>query len=134
MIQNKIVIQRMDGSLMKGTTMDFMPNKEIFHIFPMGAPKDSKPLTVVVEELKAVFFVKDHAGNSQYHERKEFDGNKPAPGRKIKVVFQDGEILIGTTQGYQPGRSGFFIIPADPRSNNDRCYIVSSATKEVSFI
>jgi hypothetical protein len=134
MIQNKIVIQYLNGSVMKGSTRDFMPNKEVFHLTPVDAPQDCKPVAVVVRELKAVFFVKDHAGNSQYQEKKEFDRNTPALGKKIKVIFRDGEILIGTTQGYQPGRAGFFIIPADPKSNNDRCYIVSSSTKEVSFI
>jgi hypothetical protein len=134
MIQNKIVVQRLDGSVMRGITLDFMPNKEIFHLVPTDAPPDFKPLAVVVKELKAVFFVKDFKGNRDYHDKKEFDGNKPAMGRKIKIVFQDGEILIGTTQGYQPGRPGFFVLPADPKSNNDRCYIISSATREVSFI
>jgi len=50
------------------------------------------------------------------------------------VVFKDGEVLMGTTTGYQPGRSGFFIVPADSGSNNERCYIVTAATKEVSII
>jgi hypothetical protein len=133
MIQNKIVVQRLDGSVMKGITRDFMPNKDIFHLVPTDAPPDFKPIAVVVKELKAVFFVKDFTGNRLYQDRKEFDTIKVL-GRKIKVVFQDGEILIGTTQGYQPGRPGFFIIPADPESNNDRCYVISSATREVSFI
>ncbi len=30
-----------------------------------------------------------------------------ADGRKIKVVFKDGEVLAGTTTGYQPGRPAF---------------------------
>jgi hypothetical protein len=134
MIQNKIVVQRLDGSVMKGITRDFMPNKEIFHLEPADAPPDSKTIPVFVKELKAVFFVKDFTGNSQYHDRKEFNPNKAILGRKIKVVFQDGEILIGTIQGYQPGRPGFFVFPADPKSNNDRCYVISSATRQVSFI
>jgi hypothetical protein len=50
------------------------------------------------------------------------------------VVFKDSEVILGTTQGYQPGRPGFFIFPADPRSNNERVYVVSSATQEISFV
>jgi hypothetical protein len=134
MMQNKIVVQYLNGSVMKGSTRDFMPNKEIFHLVPFDAPQDCKPVAVVVKELKAVFFVKDHVGNSKYQEKKEFDKDKPALGRKIKVVFLDGEMLIGTTQGYQPGRPGFFLVPADPGSNNERCYIISSSTREIMFI
>jgi hypothetical protein len=32
-------------------------------------------------------------------------------GRMIKVVFKDGEVLAGTTTGYQPGRPGFSLCP-----------------------
>jgi hypothetical protein len=55
-------------------------------------------------------------------------------GRKIRVDFQDGETLTGTTQGYDPSRPGFFVIPADAGSNNERCFVVTRATAQVSFV
>jgi len=134
MIQNKIVVRYQDGRVMKGITNDFMPNKDIFHLLPADALPNVKPLPVAVRELKAVFFVKDFAGDPQYQDKKEFDSTKPVTGRKIKVVFKDGELLIGTTQGYQPGRPGFFVIPIDPKTNSDRCFVVSSATNQVSLV
>jgi hypothetical protein len=134
MIQNKIVVHYQDGRVMKGFTSDFMPNKDIFHLVPMDIPPGSLPLPVSVPESKAVFFVKDFKGNPQYQDKKEFDSTKPAMGRKIKVVFKDGELLAGTTQGYQPGRPGFFVFPVDQQSNIDRCFVVSAATKSVSFV
>jgi hypothetical protein len=84
--------------------------------------------------LKRLFFVKDLSGNPQQQTRNEFDPAHPAVGRKIKVVFKDGEIMVGTTTGYQPGRPGFFLVPADPTSNTERCYILTSSTVEVSFL
>jgi hypothetical protein len=134
MIQNKIVVRYLDGRVLKGFTSDFMPNKELLHLLPENAPPGSKPLSISVQDLKALFFVKDFKGDSQYRDKKEFGPAQPVAGRKIKVVFRDGEVLVGTTQGYQPGRPGFFVFPADPQSNLDRCYIVSTATKSVSFI
>ena len=134
MIQNKIVAHYQDGSLMKGITNDFSPNKDIFHLFPQDAPPGSKTLEVRVPELKAVFFVKDYVGKPEYNDRKEFASIKPVVGRKIKVVFTDGELMIGTTYGYQPNRPGFFVVPADLQSNIERCFVVTSATREVSFI
>jgi len=133
-MQNKIVARYKDGRLMKGVTGDFMPNRDIFHLVPMDAPPGVKPIDIPVRDLKAVFFVKDYVGNSQYQEKKVFEPAKPVPGRKIKVVFTDSEVILGTTQGYQPGRPGFFIIPADPQSNNERLYVVTAATQEVSFV
>ena len=38
-----------------------------------------------------------------------------------------------TTQGYQPDRPGFFVVPVDPKSNNDRCFVVMAAVKAVRF-
>ena len=57
--------------------------------------------------------------------------DRPVPGRKLRVVFRDGEQLLGTTQGYAPGRPGFFLVPADPESNIVRCYVVTAATERV---
>ena len=78
--------------------------------------------------------MKDFTGGSHYQEKKTFDTVKPAVGKKIKVVFKDGEELIGTTQGYQPGRPGFFGFPADPESNLDRVFVFSASTCLVSFV
>jgi hypothetical protein len=134
MIQNKIVVRYQDGRLMKGFTNDFFPNKDLFHLVPMEAPPGSKPLDVRIPELKAVFFVKEFGGNPQYKDKQEFDPTKPAMGRKIQVTFKDGETLLGTTQGYQPGRPGFFVSPADTQSNIERCFVVSAAAQEVKFV
>ena len=50
------------------------------------------------------------------------------------MTFSDGEVLVGTTTGYQPGRPGFFLEPADPESNIERAYIITAATRAVDFI
>ena len=101
---------------------------------PVGDPEGVGPVEVHAAELKAVFFVKDFAGNPEYSEHLEADALHPALGRRIKVVFSDGEVVVGTTTGYQPTRPGFFVEPADPVSNNERCYVVTAATREVSFL
>jgi hypothetical protein len=134
MVQNKIVVRYQDGRLLKGSTTDFFPNKETFHVVPVDAQAGAKPVEVFVRDLKAVFFVKDFIGNPSYNDNKEFPSSKPVVGRKIKVTFKDDEVLIGTTQGYQPGRAGFYVVPADPNSNIDRFYVVTAATREASFL
>lgn len=130
---NKVVARYQDGRVLKGFASDFLPNKDMFHLELADAPPGSKPAEVRMAELKAVFFVKDFAGNPGREDSQEFDASRPVIGRKIKVLFSDGELLAGTTQGYQPGRAGFFLIPADPGSNIERCYVVVSATQEITF-
>jgi Ca2+-binding RTX toxin-like protein len=133
-IQNKIVVRFRDGKIIKGYTGDFLPTKPAFHITPLDAPDGTKPFLVQVADLKAVFFVKDLVGNPAHSERLEFRPDKPPVGKKIRVVFNDGEILVGTTQGYDPTRVGFFLVPADHESNNERCFVVGSAAAKVTFI
>jgi hypothetical protein len=134
MIQNKIVIHYQDGRLVKGITNDFFPNKDSFHLIPADTSPGNKPLDVSVPELKAVFFVRNFDGNPHYEDKKEFDPAKNLIGRKIKVTFKDGELMVGITNGYDPNRPGFFVTPVDPISNIDRCFVVKSATREVSFL
>jgi hypothetical protein len=134
MIQNKIVIHYQNGRLAKGITTDFFPNKDGFHLIPADTSPNVKPLDVSLPELKAVFFVRKYDGNPNYEDRKEFGTAKNTIGRKIKVAFKDGELMVGTTNGYEPNRPGFFLTPADPVSNIERCFVVKSATKEVSFL
>ncbi|MGO9137727.1 MAG: DUF6982 domain-containing protein [Syntrophales bacterium] len=134
MIQNKIVVRYQDGRISKGVTSDFFPDKDVFHLLPVNTLPDAKPITVSVQELKAVFFVKTFEGNREYKDKKDLEADKAVAGRKIRVIFKDGEVLVGTTHGYQPGRPGFFIHIVDPQSNNERCFVISVATQEVSFI
>jgi hypothetical protein len=134
MTLNKIVVRYQDGRILKGFTGDFLPTKPAFHLTVNDAPRDAKPIQVQIAEVKAVFFVKDFVGNAQRDRAEGFQAGKSVVGRKIRVVFQDGETLVGTTQGYDASRPGFFVIPADAGSNNDRCFVVTRATTEVSFI
>jgi len=132
-MRNRIVVRYRDRRLLKGSTTDFVPTKDVFHLSSADSAA-AEPVEVRLSELKAVFFVKELNGNPGYQERKEFDPARPPVGRKIGVVFNDGELLVGTTEDYQPGCSAFFVTPADPRSNNERCFVVSNAVKDVSLI
>ncbi|NMC42856.1 MAG: hypothetical protein GYA46_02970 [candidate division Zixibacteria bacterium] len=131
---NKVVVRFADGRTVKGTTADFVPAKDLFHLNVMTDPVGAKPVEVHMRDLKALFFVKDFTGDSHHVDSNEFDPSRPPAGRKIRVEFADGEILVGTTTGYQPGRPGFFVMPADSGANMERCYVVTAATKKVSFL
>jgi hypothetical protein len=131
---NRIVAHYQDGHVVKGVTNDFLPAKDRFHVLPVDGAPGTRPAEVLVGDLKALFFVKDFAGRPEHQRSQVFDPKVPLSGRKIRVSFKDGEILVGTTQGYQAGRSGFFVIPADPQSNNERCFVVASATSQVSLL
>ncbi len=127
----KVVIRYADGRLVKGYTNDFFPNKPSFHVAE-GA--GDQGVEVSVKDLKAVFFVKDFNGRPEHNERKDFIKGKEPAGRKVEVTFVDGEVIVGATLGYDPVRSGFFVTPSDPQSNNMRVFVLSSAVKDFRFL
>jgi hypothetical protein len=133
-LMNKVVARFANGRIVKGVTSDFTPAKDSFHMMGFMAPAGSKPVEIHTKDLKALFFVKDLAGDPQHSECNEFKSTRPPVGRRIRIVFKDGEVLAGTTQAYQPGRPGFFMVPADVESNIERCYVVTAATQQVSLI
>lgn len=120
--------------MVKGSTIDFVPTKDVFHVADASTGAASPPTRIQVADLKALFFVKDFAGSPKHQTRNEFTDKQAVAGRRIKVVFKDGETLVGTTQGYQPGRPGFFMVPADTVANTERYYVVTAATKSVTLL
>lgn len=128
MQQNKVVIQLKNGTVRKGITNDFLPNKARFHFTCM----DGSTEAVDVDTLKALFFVKDIEGNRDYKET--YNDIIQGGGRKIRVEFADGEVIVGFVLGYSPDRQGFIMAPADSNGNNNRIFVVKSATRNVEFI
>jgi hypothetical protein len=129
----KVIVRYTDGRLIKGFTKDFFPDRECFHLYPAESPQ-GEPVEIHMTSLKAVFFVREFAGDDSYDERKTYmEGENPS-GEKVRVTFKDDEVMIGSTLGYDENRPGFFIFPADPHSNNVRTYIRSSAVKKILFL
>jgi hypothetical protein len=130
----KIVIRYADGKLTKGFTSDFFPNKPLFHVQSIDSQPMDKGVEVHVKDLKAVFFVKDFAGNKDYNEHKRFAEGQQPSGRKVEVTFTDGEVIVGSTLGYEPSRPGFFVTPADPKSNNLRIFIITARVLNFRYL
>jgi hypothetical protein len=130
----KIVVRFSDGRIKKGHTQDFFTNKPSFHLIRNHPSGSRKPEEIRVGDLKAVFFVNTLAGNPDYKERKEFAEDDSPKGRKVEVIFADGEILQGSVLGYSPKEPGFFFFPADPKSNNTKAFVVNASVKEVRYL
>ncbi len=93
---NKIVVHEKGGNILKGTTADFLPKRPLFHI-AVGGIHSEEIKKIFMDNLKAIFFVKDFSGNSDYKEAKGFS-DRPASGKKIRAMFKDGEIVSGHTE------------------------------------
>jgi hypothetical protein len=129
---NLIVARYRTGQVIKGYTRDFFPDRPLFHVLPKGG---AQSVPIKSAELKAVFFVKDLMGNRLRHKNRRFPAADQGPqsGRRIAVLFEDGELLVGHSQTYSPERPGFFVFPLDPQGNNIRVYVMRAATKQVKL-
>jgi len=126
----RVVVRFSNGRTLKGTTEDFKPASPRFHLIPAAG---GAPVEVQVDELKAVFFVRDLQGKPA---RAKLQGFLEAPaetsqGRKIAVRFRDDELLCGYTLAWSAERKGFFMSPADNEGNNIRVYVITGAAAEV---
>ncbi|MGD9368355.1 MAG: hypothetical protein PVH87_21830 [Desulfobacteraceae bacterium] len=128
MLRNKIVAHYKDHKVVKGISNNFFPNKIFFNLeTPTGESS-----RIEVDDLKAVFFTKDFDGDKDHDY--DYSDEIRGAGRKMKVEFFDGEVVVGYTLGYSPDRHGFFLTPADLKGNNERIFVVSSSTKAVDFV
>ena len=132
MKENKLVVRYLDGSVVKGFTLDFSSTKDSFHINPTD--DRATAIEVRLPQVKAVFFVKDFAGQRDHDERAEYDPGQKILGKKLQVTFIDGEVLAGVAEVYMPNRKGFFLFSADQDSNAEKVFVVNSAVTEVRFI
>ena len=130
MERTQIVARYSNGKIIKGYTLDFFPNKDRFHVTLVDKPSD-KPIEVMVDQLKAVFVVRDLKGNPQYVERKSYMEEETPYGTPLEITFEDGEVMVGSSMGFDLRRQGFFITPADPNNNNLRVFVVCSAVKRI---
>ena len=130
-MEQKIVVHVKGGGIHKGVTQDFAPARPSFHLLP--AEGGGVPMRFQLEDLKAMFWVKDYLGNRDFVARKDFPG-AAVPGRKAVLTFDDGESIWGTVAEEDNAWCGFFFRPADERDNNIRIFVVRSSLKEVRWV
>jgi hypothetical protein len=130
----KVVVAYLDGRRLKGYTNDFSPVRDQFFLFPDGIePKPGdRGTTVRVDELKAIFFVKDFAGNQT--QRVAPPTASQLLGKRIGVIFADGEKLVGSSVAYNPKNLGFFMQPANSVDNNERIFVINQNVKQVKVL
>lgn len=126
-----MVIAFLDGRRMKGYIHSFSAEEDHFRLFLEQDTAEHQGAAVQMKDLKAIFLARDFVGNSEYGESQELDPQNQS--RKAEVTFRDGEKLAGTTDTYNPQRVGFFLFPADPRSNDLRVFVIAENAAQIRW-
>lgn len=131
-MENKVVVHMKDGAIHKGVTHDFDPERETFYL--LAAEGGGLPIRVGLEDMKALFYVKDYIGNRDFVAMRRFEEAHRSE-RKAIAHFKDGEEIWGFLgHGADEESSGFFFYPVDKRDNNIRIFVVRSALKELRLV
>ena len=128
MTLNRIVARFSDGRTLKGETRDFSRNNPRFHV----TTPDGNQERVNTGDLKAIFFVRDLDGDK--NRKDDYTEQVNGVGRKMRVIFSDGEIITGYAAGYSKNRTGFYLVPANTNINNERIFVLNKHCREASFI
>jgi small nuclear ribonucleoprotein (snRNP)-like protein len=136
MLKKKVVVKYQNGDIIKGWVEEFKPERESFILFPLIEYSEEERMEIKFSPLKAVFFVKDFIGNKDYKKVRTFNIDiKITPSqRKLIINFKDGENLYGTSHNYGRFKMGFFVYPIDPKDNNERIFVVRTATDSISLM
>jgi len=115
---HRVVIHTLDGQVLRGLLTDCdLAAPEL----ALDSGHAEGPAPVESAGVKAIFFMLD-AGE-----------RPPTPlGRRVRVAFRDGRQVAGYSPDYQEGGVGFFMIPADTRTNTGRIWVYQAAVKQVT--
>ena len=127
---NEVVARYVDGRVVKGICLDVDPARPMCHV----KTAEQGMVKVKLAELKALFFVKDLAGNPAHQEGSavEPEDARARSFSGISVEFKDGERITGLTARYPPIRPFFYVLPADAGSNNFRILVNRAAVAKIS--
>jgi hypothetical protein len=115
---HRVVLHTSDGQVKRGLLVDALLDAPTLPLRPQGP---GGPEEIPTDGIKAIFFMLAPGEKA------------PAPaGKKVRVTFRDGRQVAGFSPDYQEGLVGFFMIPADTRTNTGRIWVYQAAVKTVS--
>lgn len=131
--RKKAVVHFMDGSTLKGyvESGSFLTSggAEILD-------REGRLVTVPVESIKGIYFVRDFEGDAKRQERKVFSSRPRLTGIWIRMTFKDNEILEGLLSNdlLAMESAGFMVTPPDFYSNNLRVFVPKTALGAVEAL
>uniref|UniRef100_UPI003B8326E0 DUF6982 domain-containing protein n=1 Tax=Myxococcus eversor TaxID=2709661 RepID=UPI003B8326E0 len=116
--EHRVIIHTVEGQVKRGTIRDADLLDEVISLEQQSG---YAPEQIPGKRVKAIFFMLA-AGARQ----------PQAEGQKIRVTFNDGRQVAGFSQDFKGTTPGFFVVPADQRTNTARIFIYRSSVQAVA--
>jgi hypothetical protein len=114
---HRVVVHTVEGHVKRGVIEDVDLGATSF---ALGQP-DAGAEVIASDHVKAIFFMLA-------------PGERPpaVDGQRVRVTFRDGRQVAGFSPDYREGATGFFMVPADTRTNTGRIWVYATAVKTVA--
>ncbi len=107
--EHRVVIHTVEGQVMRGKMRDIDLMSDSL---PLELQSGGSTQSIPVKRIKAIFFLISP-------EMKR----PPSHGEKVRVSFPDGREVVGFSNDHKSSDPGFFVTPADARTNTARIYV-----------
>ena len=115
--EHRVILHTIEGQVKRGAIRDTNLTDETVGLEAQPGAMEKIPRP----RIKAIFFMLP-AGQKA-----------PTPkGDKLRVTFKDGRQLAGFSSDHKAAGIGFFVVPADNRTNTERIFIYRSSVEKVS--
>jgi hypothetical protein len=114
--EHRVILHTMEGGVKRGSICDVDLAGALVGLTTGPAAFEDVPR----DRVKAIFFMLAPGSRA------------PAPeGTKVRVTFRDGRQVAGFSNDYKSTAIGFFVVPADNRTNTERIFIYRHAVSAV---
>jgi len=115
---HRVVVHTVEGQVKRGQLADPDLGADRLSLL---AQAGAAPELLPADRVRAIFFM---LGANE---------SPAAPsGLKVRVTFRDGRQVAGFSPDYDPQSAGFFMVPADTRTNTARIWVYRKAVRQVS--
>jgi hypothetical protein len=130
-MEHKVVAHFLNGRLVKGSSTSIALDRPTCHVMTRG-----QGVTRDTVRTQGAFFVKNLEGNRTYRDQQVIGStDRRATGAKrLQITFRDGEQLVALAPTYEGTRQFFYVLPADPNSNNIRILVNRKAVASVVIL
>ncbi|MBZ5515654.1 MAG: hypothetical protein LAN62_12600 [Acidobacteriia bacterium] len=131
--RKKVVVRKLDGEAIKGY-VDSVGCLGLRGVEVLD--REGRMISVPLETIRAVYFVRDFDGGLDRSERRVFLSRPRLGGIWIRMTFKDHEVMDGIMANnlLEFDSSGFLVTPPDFTSNNVRVFVPRAALETVEVL